>query len=618
MPTYVVTDPTTGRKVKLTGDTPPTDQDLDEIFASLPAPKQAQQKQDYAKSASEVPITGFNGEQIPATPAAPVVEQPTPYQPTGIDAAISSTPVIGGAYEYAKTLTPEPVKDFLSNALAGGADVAQTGGAILSGVGSDILGRVSALAGGGYPANPEKQAEIYDRIVAQNQYIPSREGARNLLSGISETIEPLSQLPPVMGGVIPQMATTAAGKALIPNAIAEITPQTSANKAIAQRITSGETDKDLAGSMVVPESIARGAPRAKSDKVAQEAIKQGFDEGVVQALKQTTPTNRAKLLRMANIAEKSKQDAVFSATNRPADVAGDSLAQRIKAIRDTNIQAGKEIDDVADKVIRNKPVDYETPFSRFVSDIEGAGITIDDGKLNFSGSDLEFSAGDKKLVSDIYSRAIKTDGSDAYKVHKLKRLIDRTVDYGKGSQSGVTSGGESIVKGFRRAVDESLDNAFEDYNKANTKYADTISALAAFQDAAGSKVNLFGENADKALGTVSRRLLSNTQSRVNLMDSIKNIDDVSRKYGQTFDDDIMTQVLFADELDKIFGAAARTSLQGDVGKGVKRGLETASGQKTVSGIAIDATASAVEKLRGINEKNAFRSIKELLAREEAK
>lgn len=37
MPTYVVTDPKSGRKVKLTGDSPPTDADLDEIFASLPA-----------------------------------------------------------------------------------------------------------------------------------------------------------------------------------------------------------------------------------------------------------------------------------------------------------------------------------------------------------------------------------------------------------------------------------------------------------------------------------------------------------------------------------------------------------------------------------------------------
>jgi hypothetical protein len=39
MPVYVVTAPD-GRKVKLKGDTPPTEQDLDEVFASLPPIKE--------------------------------------------------------------------------------------------------------------------------------------------------------------------------------------------------------------------------------------------------------------------------------------------------------------------------------------------------------------------------------------------------------------------------------------------------------------------------------------------------------------------------------------------------------------------------------------------------
>ena len=33
MPTYLVTNPETGQKLKLTGDTPPTDADLDQIFS---------------------------------------------------------------------------------------------------------------------------------------------------------------------------------------------------------------------------------------------------------------------------------------------------------------------------------------------------------------------------------------------------------------------------------------------------------------------------------------------------------------------------------------------------------------------------------------------------------
>ena len=35
MPTYNVTDPTTGLKVKLTGDSPPTEKELIEVFAQV-------------------------------------------------------------------------------------------------------------------------------------------------------------------------------------------------------------------------------------------------------------------------------------------------------------------------------------------------------------------------------------------------------------------------------------------------------------------------------------------------------------------------------------------------------------------------------------------------------
>ena len=44
MPTFQVTDPETGRKVRITGDSPPNEQELTEIFASIqPEPEAPQQ-----------------------------------------------------------------------------------------------------------------------------------------------------------------------------------------------------------------------------------------------------------------------------------------------------------------------------------------------------------------------------------------------------------------------------------------------------------------------------------------------------------------------------------------------------------------------------------------------
>lgn len=586
MPTYVVTDPATGRKVKLTGDTPPTDQDLDEIFSSLPAPKNAP-SQNVPGSYDDVP----GAEQ---------------------DAAIA-------AYYANIPKKPEPSLLDKNNAVA--QSVLAVGTGATTGLAGMLAGTIyqggKELLSGQY-GTPEAADRIEQKaadVMRTSTYQPSSPLAGEYLGNLSKVSEPFAGLAGLTGQINAVSNATRMAAPVARQAISEIEiPQTSANKAIAQRITAGETARDLAGSMVPPESIAKGKPRAKADRVAQEAIKQGFDEGIVQAVKQTTPVNKAKLLRMANIAERAKQDSVFGATNRPADVAGDSLAQRVKAIRAINREAGQQLDGVA-KSLRGKKGDLTAPTENFARNLDEMGIKEnDDGSLNFIGSDIEGIAGAEKILNQITSRVRRLDADDAYDMHRLKRYIDEQVTYGKTTE-GLSGKAERALKKLRSDIDTSLDNQFPEYNKVNTQYSDTIGALDAFQDAAGTKVNLFGENSEKALGTVSRRLLSNTQSRVNLIDSIKNIDDVSKKYGKTFDDDIMTQVLFADELDKIFGAAARTSLQGDVGKGVKRGLETASGQRTLTGIGIDAISAAAEKARGISEKNAFKSIKDLLARE---
>jgi hypothetical protein len=443
-------------------------------------------------------------------------------------------------------------------------------------------------------------------------WTPRTEIGRNILSAVGEVAEPFAGLAGMTGQI--NAATQAARMAPRPE-IGDIRiPQTKASQEAAQRIVAGDTGKDLAKSTVIPESIAKGKPRLVADAAAKEAIKQGFDEGIVSAVKQTNPANKSKLLQMAKIAEKAKNDAVFGASNRPADVAGDSLAQRIKTIRNINRDAGQRLDGVA-KSLRGQKGNLEAPTENFAKNLDEMGISQnDDGSLNFIGSDVEGIAGAEKVLKQVAARVRKLNADDAYDMHRLKRYIDEQVTYGK-STEGLSGRAERALKNLRADIDASLDSQFPEYNKVNTQYSDTVGALDSFQDAAGTKVNLFGENSEKALGTVSRRLLSNTQSRVNLIDSIKNIDDVAKKYGTKFDDDIMTQVLFADELDKIFGAAAKTSLQGDVGKGVRRGLETATGQRTLSGIGIDAATAAVEKFRGINEENAFKSIKELLKRD---
>lgn len=379
---------------------------------------------------------------------------------------------------------------------------------------------------------------------------------------------------------------------------------------IADQIKAGSTNKTLSKYMV------NGAGKLKADKVAKETIKQGFDQGVIATVKGASKVDRGKMSKMVEVMQKGKENALFAMKNRPSDVAGDSLLKRVRFIKEINRGAGKDINKAAQS-LRGKTVDFDQPIKSFMDNLDDMGIALD-GKNRpiFTGSDIEGLAAPQSAINNIVNRLSSGKpgvAPDAFEMHRMKRFIDEVVTYGKQGE-GLAGKTERILKQLRRDLDTTLDDAFPAYNKANTIYADTVGALDALQDVAGRKMDLFGPNADKATGTLLRRMMSNAQSRVNLVDAVDNLETISKKYGSTFGDDISTQMLFVDELDSVFGPVARTSLAGETAKGFKKGAEAVAGQRTVVGAAIEAGAAGVEKLRGINEEAAFKSIKELLKR----
>jgi hypothetical protein len=393
--------------------------------------------------------------------------------------------------------------------------------------------------------------------------------------------------------------------------IAKMFKTRSAMKAkIADQIMKGETDKSLAKYML------KGQKSVKIDPIAKETIKQGFDEGVVAAVKGASINDKAKMLKMVNILKKGKENALYAMKNRPTDVAGNSLLERVNHIKKINRDAGMRLDSVA-KSLKGKSIDSKTPINNFIQNLDDMGIQLsDDLKPVFVGSDIEQLAGPQAAIKNIIKRLKSGKRGvmpDAYDLHRLKKYIDENVTYGKGGE-GLKGKTENVLKQLRRDIDSTLDANFSKYDKVNTTYSDTINALDSLQNVAGKKMDLFGPNADKAVGTLLRRMMSNAQSRVNLIDSVDDIERISRKYGGKFKDDISTQMLFADELDTVFGPTARTSLAGETVKGIRRGAEVATGQKTAMGAVLETGAAGMEKLRGINEANALKSISDLLVR----
>jgi hypothetical protein len=78
------------------------------------------------------------------------------------------------------------------------------------------------------------------------------------------------------------------------------------------------------------------------------------------------------------------------------------------------------------------------------------------------------------------------------------------------------------------------------------------------------------------------------------------------------DDNIVNQLIFVNELDRMFGAAAQTSLKGQVSEAMQTGLDIARGNAAKR--AMDLVAEKAQNLRGINKENAIKAMEEILKR----
>lgn len=549
-------------------------------FDKFDAPKKID---DTAPSYAEQAIAGL-GEEV-ARPDAPMVPQEESTISDKITGAVETALAIGTG---------------MTGGLAG-----QLGGA--------ITGIVKEIASGNYG-----EQEAADRIealaneIARNlTYEPRTQEGKEQTKAVGEALQPLEAIPPLAelqalsaasGFAAPQVAR-AAGAPL--RAAEDVLNKTPFQKRMRQAIEDSTPDAPL---NETAKYIVNESGRVKSHAPSVESIRQGFDEGVVASVKGSTQADRAAMAKMVDVLERGQKSTRYARENRPSDVVGRSIMDRFKAVKEQNRDAGGRLDNVA-KGLRGRQVDVSGAVNNFLSGLEKLDIKtkIVDGNVRpvFNGSMIDGLAGPETAIKRIFNRMNKSK-IDAYDVHKMKRFIDEQVSYGKASADGLTGQTENALKSLRSGLDEALDSKFPEYDAVNTQYADTRGALDAFSDIAGKKFNPFGENADKQVGTLSRRLMSNAQSRIPLTDAIKVMEDVAKKYGTKVDGDIMTQAMFFDELERMFGSSATTSIQG-VGEKV-----VDSARRSKADLAADAAKTVIEKARGINDEKAIEAIKRLL------
>ncbi len=536
--------------------------------------------------------------------------------------------------------TPGP-----SSLAAGLSAVVEPAATVASGMVAEPIAGLAGLATLPF-SDSSRATENIDAVRNALTYVPKTQEGMAALKKVAETLQPIAEtvekveqasgdvgfdVAGPIGGAIGKTVPAAVMMSLGLNPVRKTIGgvfqyQSPAKQKIAELLTEKSTDIDTAKFKLkdvkktekpqpktktktkIEKYLDIGGPKIEKDKPAIETIKQGFDEGVVAAIKGSSNNDKKIMYKMALMMERSKKNALFGTTNRPGDIVGESLMNRFKIVHRANESSGKNLDAVA-KSLKGKHVNYQSAVTGFMDDLGEMGISVKDNlNLNFMGSDIEGLVGPERIINQIFKRMRNTKPPDAYDLHRMKKFIDEQVSYGK-SAEGLTGRAERVIKRLRHNIDGILDSNFKRYDDINTTYSETRGVIDLLQDVAGKKMDLTGPNANKAVGVLMRRLMSNTQSRVRLMDAINDLELTAGKYGKKPKDDLMMQVLFADELDSVFGPAARTSFQGQIGQAIDRSARAA---KNTEGAVIEAAVSVAEKLRGINQENAFKAIRKLL------
>ena len=353
------------------------------------------------------------------------------------------------------------------------------------------------------------------------------------------------------------------------------------------------------------------------DKAQKQAISAGLDEGAVAMISAANSPTKSRIKDMVAIIEKGKNNLEFRNFNTPQKVVGEAIGDRLRVIQTANKSAARRLDGVANS-LKGQPVDISTPINGFLSDLADEGIAFNPktGALDFSDSTIEGLTEAQSIIKRVVKRLYDTKDptKNAYKVHTAKKFIDEQVSYGK-TQAGLSGRMENIAKSLRRGLDGELDAAFPEYNRVNTAYSETRGVIDELQGLAGKKVNLSGENVDKALGTMSRKVLSNYNTGVATEDLFKSLDDVARRYStpltDSVDDELFKLVSTEAELRKMFPTAVKpNTFQGEIGTEVMRGAIDAKTGDLAS--VMSRVSKTAKSIFGKDDEAKIKALKDLL------
>jgi len=307
------------------------------------------------------------------------------------------------------------------------------------------------------------------------------------------------------------------------------------------------------------------------------------------------------------------------------------VVDRLRMLDQSVSDASKQLNNIAETSFKGQRIDA-SPVNQKINDIfdrygikpkytEGSSKPILD-KDAFRDSDLRMDPSAQRNLKQVIDVMAEGGAPDAYRLHQLKRMIDGQINWGRTPRGSISDATQTILRDIRGSLNSTLREANPKYAEVNDKISQSLTLFDDFQSAIGQKIDIFGKTTQTegaGVGQNLRRLFGNTVGRAGLEDALNRLDVLYKQAGGTSKESVYDLAMFANALDDQFGAVAKTSFRGDIEAAIKQGrmAERAATQgptATAYGAAAEKIGETVQKMRGINEENAFNAIEELLRR----
>ena len=244
-----------------------------------------------------------------------------------------------------------------------------------------------------------------------------------------------------------------------------------------------------------------------------------------------------------------------------------------------------------------------------VEDLNPFGIP----KPDFKGSQISGDKSSQKAIKELVRILSEAKRTDAYGAHTMKRQLDKLINYRKNPNIGLGKDGEDAIRSARTSINETLREYSPDYAAVNDVLSKSLKSMDRLQDVLGKKVDLSSENADSMLGTKIRELFGNRVKRVEWKDSLDQIDRVAEDLGGKFQTSYKDIYQFTNSIEDVWGVVAETSFKGDIAGAARASADKGVTRATIEK-GVEKGVEQIEKLRGIDEYNAFIKMRNLLRR----